>query len=81
MFVVLYSCCVDEIAAEHYNADGIIHFGHSCLSQVRRLQVLHVFCNQTLDLDHCCGQFQELIKDRTRHIVLLADVAYQYALG
>ncbi|KAJ3217665.1 Diphthamide biosynthesis protein 2 [Dinochytrium kinnereticum] len=24
------SCCVDEIAADHVNADLIIHYGHSC---------------------------------------------------
>ena len=27
-----YSCCVDEIAAEHVSSDAIIHFGPSCLS-------------------------------------------------
>lgn len=26
------SCCVDEVAAEHVNADLIIHYGPSCLS-------------------------------------------------
>lgn len=26
------SCCVDEVAAEHVNADLVIHYGRSCLS-------------------------------------------------
>lgn len=26
------SCCVDEVAAQHADADAIIHFGRSCLS-------------------------------------------------
>lgn len=26
------SCCVDEVAAEHVNADLIVHYGRSCLS-------------------------------------------------
>jgi diphthamide biosynthesis protein 2 len=26
------SCCVDEVAAEHVNADFIVHYGRSCLS-------------------------------------------------
>jgi len=26
------SCCVDEVAASHIEADGIIHFGRACLS-------------------------------------------------
>jgi len=30
-------CCVDEVAAEHIGADGIIHFGKACLSPTRKL--------------------------------------------
>lgn len=26
------SCCVDEVAAEHVDADLIVHYGRSCLS-------------------------------------------------
>jgi diphthamide biosynthesis protein 2 len=26
------SCCVDEVAAEHVDADFIVHYGRSCLS-------------------------------------------------
>jgi diphthamide biosynthesis protein 2 len=26
------SCCVDEVAAQHIDAQVIIHYGHSCLS-------------------------------------------------
>ena len=25
-------CCVDEVAAQHLNADAVIHFGHTCLT-------------------------------------------------
>ena len=25
-------CCVDEIAAEHFGSDGVIHYGNSCLA-------------------------------------------------
>lgn len=25
-------CCVDEVAAQHVDADLIIHYGHACLS-------------------------------------------------
>lgn len=28
----LYSCCVDEVAAQHVQADSVIHYGHACLS-------------------------------------------------
>ncbi|OQR74973.1 diphthamide biosynthesis protein 2-like [Tropilaelaps mercedesae] len=36
------SCCVDEVAAEHAACQGVIHFGHSCLSPPSRLEVLLV---------------------------------------
>lgn len=26
------SCCVDEVAAEHINADVVVHYGRACLS-------------------------------------------------
>lgn len=26
------SCCVDEVAALHVNADCVVHYGHTCLS-------------------------------------------------
>lgn len=28
----LISCCVDEVAAQHVDADLIVHYGHTCLS-------------------------------------------------
>jgi diphthamide biosynthesis protein 2 len=27
------SCCVDEVAAQHVDADALVHYGHSCLSK------------------------------------------------
>jgi len=26
------SCCVDEVAAQHVNADAVVHYGHACMS-------------------------------------------------
>lgn len=26
------SCCVDEVAASHVDADCVVHYGHTCLS-------------------------------------------------
>ena len=40
-----------------------------------------MFCNQALDVGDCCEKFEALIHDRVLHVVLLADVAYQHALG
>lgn len=27
------SCCVDEVAAQHVDADALVHYGHACMSQ------------------------------------------------
>jgi diphthamide synthase subunit DPH2 len=37
------SCCVDEVAAAHANADLIVHYGHACLSAPSTTPVLYVF--------------------------------------
>jgi diphthamide biosynthesis enzyme Dph1/Dph2-like protein len=29
------SCCVDEVAGHHLNADCIVHYGRTCLRQAR----------------------------------------------
>lgn len=43
------SCCVDEIAAAHVNAEAIIHFGHACLSKQTRLPVFYIFFKLNFD--------------------------------
>ena len=30
---VFLSCCVDEVAASHVDADVVVHYGHACMSQ------------------------------------------------
>ncbi|KAF9039326.1 diphthamide biosynthesis protein [Panaeolus papilionaceus] len=51
------SCCVDEVAAQHVNADAIVHYGHACLSLQARLPVIYVFGKKPLDIDHCVASF------------------------
>jgi diphthamide biosynthesis protein 2 len=34
------TCCVDEVAAEHVDADVVVHYGRSCLSPTARLLVI-----------------------------------------
>ncbi|XP_006819822.1 2-(3-amino-3-carboxypropyl)histidine synthase subunit 2-like [Saccoglossus kowalevskii] len=75
------SCCVDEIAAQHVNADCIIHFGRSCLSPTRRLPVLYVFGRQEVDIDHCSSVFNKLIEDTSTHLVVMYDVVYSHIIS
>ena len=45
------SCCVDEVAAAHVQADLIIHFGESCLARPSRIPTLFVFERRAGSLD------------------------------
>ncbi|KAK7099928.1 2-(3-amino-3-carboxypropyl)histidine synthase subunit 2-like [Littorina saxatilis] len=74
------SCCVDEVAAEHYQADSIIHYGPTCLSPTQRLPVLYVLCNQPVDVTHAAGQLSVLLSDPASRVILIADTMYQHAL-
>ncbi|KAL9582887.1 MAG: hypothetical protein Q9212_003032 [Teloschistes hypoglaucus] len=70
------ACCVDEIAAEHVNADVVVHYGRACLSQTARLPVIHVFTRQPLDLARVVETFEILYPDHDQSIILMADVMY-----
>ena len=52
-------CCVDEIAAEHCSSDGVIHFGHTCLTPTARLTLfkllIHINHYLTLSGYQLCG--------------------------
>lgn len=65
----LSSCCVDEVAAQHIDANAVVHYGHACMSQcvnflelirpdlimsrTYRLPVLYVFGKKPIDVDNC----------------------------
>ncbi|KIL58577.1 hypothetical protein M378DRAFT_170393 [Amanita muscaria Koide BX008] len=80
------SCCVDEVAAQHVDADAIVHYGYACMSQTSRLPVIHVFGKKTIDTEHCVQAFLEAIKSNSElqgethvgPILLRHDVAFTY---
>ncbi|EFN88950.1 2-(3-amino-3-carboxypropyl)histidine synthase subunit 2 [Harpegnathos saltator] len=74
------SCCIDEIAAQHINADGIIHFGHACLNPTIRLPVLHILPKQQFDIKKFSNEFKQVFQDNTRKIVFFYDVEYAYKI-
>lgn len=71
------ACCVDEIAAEHVDADVVVHYGRSCLSPTSRLPVIYVFTKHSLDLEHAVSVFESEFPDQHTHVMLMADVTYQ----
>ncbi|KAL8808322.1 MAG: hypothetical protein Q9182_000142 [Xanthomendoza sp. 2 TL-2023] len=70
------TCCVDEIAAEHVNADVVVHYGKACLSPTARLPVIHVFTCQPLAMDLVIESFKSLYPDYDQSIILMSDVTY-----
>ncbi|KIW26238.1 diphthamide biosynthesis protein 2 [Cladophialophora immunda] len=70
------SCCVDEIAAEHVNADAVVHYGRACLSPTSRLPVLHIYTTLGLETTHVVKSFQTAFPDLGGKVVLTADVPY-----
>ncbi|KAH8554044.1 diphthamide biosynthesis protein 2 [Umbelopsis sp. PMI_123] len=73
------SCCVDEVAAEHVNADFIVHYGRSCLSPTSRLPVLYVFGQQSISVERCVSEFDRLIENKDTPIIVMYDVIFSHA--
>ncbi|KAK8016865.1 2-(3-amino-3-carboxypropyl)histidine synthase subunit 2 [Apiospora rasikravindrae] len=71
------ACCVDEIAAEHADAEGVVHYGRSCLSPTSRLPVIYVFTQQKLDYDAIVESFEKEFPEKDSKVVIMADVMFQ----
>ncbi|KAK0666723.1 major facilitator superfamily domain-containing protein [Cercophora samala] len=71
------ACCVDEVAAEHADAQVVVHYGRSCLSPTSRLPVIYVFTVHQLDLDETVAAFNKEYPDKDSKVVIMADVTYQ----
>ncbi|KAL9066629.1 MAG: hypothetical protein Q9157_007078, partial [Trypethelium eluteriae] len=74
------ACCVDEIAAEHVDADVVVHYGRACLSPTSRLPVIYVFTSKALDLEATTDTFIQTYPERDKKIVLMADIPYSHHL-
>ncbi|KAF2642807.1 diphthamide biosynthesis protein-like protein [Massarina eburnea CBS 473.64] len=70
------ACCVDEVAAEHVDADVVVHYGRSCLSPPSRLPVVYVFTERPLQLEPLISTFKETYSDKEQKIILMADIPY-----
>ncbi|KAK7753057.1 Diphthamide biosynthesis protein 2 [Diatrype stigma] len=71
------ACCVDEIAAEHADAEGVVHYGRACLSPTSRLPVLHIFTRQKLNYDAVAQAFETEFPQHNEKVVIMADVMFQ----
>ncbi|KAL9612830.1 MAG: hypothetical protein Q9167_002613 [Letrouitia subvulpina] len=75
------ACCVDEVAAEHVNADSVVHYGRTCLSPTVRLPVLYIFTNKPLSIASVVDDFKIKYPDQNQKVILMADVAYSNHLA
>lgn len=75
------SCCVDEVAASHVNADAVIHFGHACLSKVARLPVHYVFPNLKFDAANFHKHLSKTFPTTDEKIIVFYSTALFYQLG
>ncbi|KAK5123512.1 hypothetical protein LTR85_002550 [Meristemomyces frigidus] len=74
------ACCVDEVAAEHTDADVVVHYGRSCLSPTARLPVIYVFTSKSLNLDAAAESFKKTYPDAGEKVCLMADIPYSHHL-
>jgi diphthamide biosynthesis protein 2 len=83
------SCCVDEVAAAHRDADAIVHYGRACCSPTSRTPARFVFGRKPIDVDACARALMshaERVRDACaadeapRALVCVADQEYFWAL-
>ncbi|KAH9942803.1 putative diphthamide synthesis protein-domain-containing protein [Amylocystis lapponica] len=79
------SCCVDEVAAQHVDADAMVHYGHACMSQTSRLPVIYVFGKRQVDpvdcADRLLASMQESPSNSSKSVLILRyDVAYAHRI-
>ncbi|KAJ7235093.1 putative diphthamide synthesis protein-domain-containing protein [Mycena haematopus] len=70
------SCCVDEVAAQHVDADAMVHYGYACMSQTSRLPVIYVFGKKPIDVDDCSRRVSQVFEGTSA--LLRYDVAYAH---
>ncbi|KAK2459520.1 hypothetical protein APHAL10511_008462 [Amanita phalloides] len=79
------SCCVDEVAAQHVDADAMVHYGYACMSQTSRLPVIFVLGKRKIDTGHCVETLVNTLKSNVPSgsqvsgpILLRLDVAFAH---
>jgi diphthamide biosynthesis protein 2 len=75
------ACCVDEIAAEHVDAEVVVHYGRSCLSPTARLPVIYVYTSRPIELRSLIEVCKETYPERDRKIILMADIPLSSHIG
>eukprot|EP00850_Spirogloea_muscicola_P000624 SM000002S05704 [mRNA] locus=s2:1744841:1748976:+ [translate_table: standard] len=75
------SCCVDEIAAAHVDAQCVVHYGHACLTATSRLPAKFVFGKASLDLSDCAAKLRQLADNSQKPLVILHAPELSHAMA
>eukprot|EP00980_Cylindrotheca_fusiformis_P031365 scaffold26247_cov127-Cylindrotheca_fusiformis.AAC.3 len=79
------SCCPDEVAALHLQADVLVHYGHACLSPTGTLPVIYSFGMLEINVNKAVQsigtqQQQEQDDSSSQKFLLLYQVGYHHAM-
>ena len=75
------SCCPDEVAGLHLQANVLVHYGHACLSPTGKLPVIYSFGTLKLDVPTAVQRLkEEVTKSKARKFLLLYQVGYHHAM-
>jgi len=70
------ACCVDEVSAQHADADVVVHYGRACLSPTTRVPVIYCFTKPPLALDSVVQAFKNAFESYSEKIILMGDIPY-----
>ncbi|OAE35005.1 hypothetical protein AXG93_1864s1330 [Marchantia polymorpha subsp. ruderalis] len=72
------SCCADEVAAMHADAQCIVHYGNACLSLTSRLPVWFVFGRAALDVEDCTSQIVDYASAVSKPLLVMFGLEYSH---
>lgn len=73
------SCCVDEVAASHVDADLMIHYGNSCFTKPKKIPCYYVIESKQINLETCLKKFKSEYKNLNDEVVLTSHPHYKEA--
>jgi len=79
--VIFFSYDVDEVAAQHIQADLIIHYGKAAVTANTKTPTLYVFGGRDVDVESVCDSFAEQFRTSDVKVCIFADVSYCHVLG
>jgi len=74
------SCCPDEVAALHLQAEVMVHYGHACLSPTGTLPVIYSFGRLDMDVAKDADHISKAENPIPPKFLVLYQVGYHHAM-